>query len=53
MKRPRFSAEVGERGGLTVANEIALDGFSCFEVPVKKSETGEGGREREEAGKDQ
>ena len=46
MKGTRLSAEVRERGGPAVANEIALDGISCFGVPLKKSE-GERERERE------
>ena len=43
MKGTRLSAEVRERGGPAVANEIALDGISCFGVPLEKSE---GERER-------
>ena len=41
MKGARFDAEVRERGGLTVANEIILNCTSCFDVPVKKSERAE------------
>ena len=45
MKGARLSAEVRERGGLGVANEIALDGISCFGVSLTKSE-GEVEKER-------
>ena len=47
MEGASLSAEEGERGGLAVANEMVLDVFSCFAVSLKKSEIGEGGKERE------
>ena len=47
VKGARLSAEVRERGGLAVANEIALDGISCFGVSLKKSVERERERERE------
>jgi hypothetical protein len=43
VKGARLCAEERERGRVTAANEIALDGISRFEVPLKKSATGGGG----------